>query len=256
MSGLSAEDVAVNFGGVAALKALTLEIPSGDCIGLTGPNGSGKSTFVNAVTGVVDASGRVRVADQELPLSRTGAAAQLGLRRTYQTPRVHSDLTGLENVCTGHRSAVGRNALAAIATRFRAAAAERVRKRDAMAALERVDGVAAADVPGSRMTYGQRRLVELARVLVAEPRVLLLDEPSAGLNDTEMTALSALIHELTGEGVAVLLIDHKIQLLNDVCDRLAVLEEGTKLHEGTPMEVWQDRRVRTAYIGDLSDARA
>ncbi|MFI0369124.1 ABC transporter ATP-binding protein [Actinomadura sp. 1N219] len=254
MNALEVRDVRVHFGGVYALKGVSLTVPSGMCVGLTGPNGSGKSTLVNAVTGVVDAEGAVSVRDRPLQLCRPGRAARLGVRRTYQTPRVHPKLTGIENVCTGHRLATGRSATAALFRRFGAGAAERVRQRDAAAALDRVGGSAAAGITGSVMTYGQRRLVELARVLVAEPRVLLLDEPSAGLNDAEVTALRSLIADLAAEGVGVLLIDHRISLLNEVCDRLVVLEEGLKLHEGEPADVWRHDRVRAAYIGELDDA--
>ncbi|TYB42316.1 ABC transporter ATP-binding protein [Actinomadura chibensis] len=254
VNALEVKDVKVHFGGVYALKGVSLTVPSGMCVGLTGPNGSGKSTLVNAVTGVVDAEGEVRAQGTALQLSRPGRAARLGLRRTYQTPRVHPKLTGIENVCTGHRLMAGRSAGAAMFRRMRAGTAERDRRRDAAAALDRVGGSAAADVTGAVMTYGQRRLVELARVLVARPRVLLLDEPSAGLNDTEVTALRTLIADLAAEGVGVLLIDHRISLLNEVCDRLVVLEEGLKLHEGEPADVWRHDRVRAAYIGELNDA--
>lgn len=256
MSGLEVRDVSVRFGGVYALKGVSLTVPAGMCVGLTGPNGSGKSTLVNAITGVVDASGEVWVQDRRLPLRRPGRAARLGLRRTYQTPRVHGHLTGIENVCTGHRLMTGRSAPAALLRRWGAASAERERRSDAVAALDRVGGTTAAEVVGSVMTYGQRRLVELARALVARPRVLLLDEPSAGLNDAELSALRVLIRDLTTEGSAVLLIDHRISLLNEVCDRLVVLEEGSKIHEGDPEDVWRHDRVRAAYIGDLNDAGA
>ncbi|GAA4232711.1 ABC-type branched-subunit amino acid transport system ATPase component [Streptosporangium album] len=256
MSGLQVRDLSVHFGGVYALKGVALNVPSGVCVGLTGPNGSGKSTLVNAVTGVVDARGDVRVDDRPLPLSRPGRAARLGLRRTYQTPRVHDELTGLENACAGHHVMTGRMVTGALLSRFRSARAERDRRRDAMAALGRVGGDSAAPVRGSAMPYGQRRLVELARVLVGEPRVLLLDEPSAGLNDVETEALCRLIRELTDTGVAVLLIEHRIGLLNEVCDQLVVLEEGVTIHQGAPRDVWRHDRVRAAYIGDLSDAGA
>jgi ABC-type branched-subunit amino acid transport system ATPase component len=247
--GLVIRDVSVHFGGVYALQEMDMDVHPGECLGLTGPNGSGKSTLVNAITGLVRATGSVTIDGAPLRLGRPGAAAKLGVRRTYQTPRVHGELTGVANVCTGHRSHQGRTAADALVRRHRGAVVERQRVADARQALERVGGARAADVVGAAMSYGQRRVVELARVLVAEPRVLLLDEPAAGLNDGETAALRTLIRELTGEGLAILLIDHKMSLLNAVCDRLVVLEEGRKLHEGNPAEVWADERVRAAYVG-------
>jgi ABC-type branched-subunit amino acid transport system ATPase component len=254
--GLVVEDLSVHFGGVYALQSMELTISPGTCVGLTGPNGSGKSTMVNAITGLVQARGHVTINGTSLRLGVPGAAARLGLRRTYQTPRVHAQLTGVENVCTGHPAPEGRNVVGALLRRRRAATVERSRRAAARQALARVGEHRAGDIVGASMSYGQRRLVELARVLVANPSVLLLDEPGAGLNDEETASLETLIGELTSNGIAVLLIDHKVGLLNAVCDHLVVLEQGTKLEEGSPAEVWASPRVRAAYIGQVGDAGA
>jgi branched-chain amino acid transport system ATP-binding protein len=254
MNGLAVDDLTVHFGGVYALREMSIEIPRGTCVGLAGPNGSGKSTMVNAITGLVDATGEVTIDGSHLALGRPGAAAKLGLRRSYQTPRVHPQLTALENVCTGDPSMLGRRPQDAIISRKKSADLERRRRGAALAALNRVGGGHAAYTRGAALTYGHRRLVELARVLMASPTVLLLDEPGAGLNDAEIEALCSLITELTGDGVAVLLIEHKIALLNRVCHRLIILEEGIKIDEGLPAQVWSSARVRSAYIGEIASA--
>ena len=246
---LCADDLRVSFGGVRAVDGVSLDLRTGEILGLVGPNGSGKTTFLNALTGVVPASGALAVAGRRIRLGVAGAARTAGLLRTYQAPQTYDHLSCVEDVLvsTSDRRLTGVTAswlLRPLVLRH-----ERERWGVAVDALDRVGLAGFAELPAARLTYGQRRLLELARSIAAGPTVLLLDEPSAGLDQSETEELAKHLHRLRAEGVSILVIDHKLDFITDLCDRVAVLEQGRLVAVGDAKTVFEDQRVVDAYLG-------
>lgn len=246
---LKAAEIHVNFGGVRAVDGVSLDVREGEILGLVGPNGSGKTTFINALTGVVPASGYFEVAGQEVPLGTPGRSRAVGVLRTYQAPQTYDHLSCIEDVLisTSDRGLTG--VTAAWFLRPAVLRRERARWGVAMDALARVGLADLAEEPAARLTYGQRRLLELARAIAAKPRVLLLDEPSAGLDVSETERLAGYLRDLRAEGVSLLVIDHKLDFITSLCDRVAVLELGHLVAVGDAANVFEDQRVVDAYLG-------
>jgi branched-chain amino acid transport system ATP-binding protein len=252
---LEAADITVRFGGVTAVDRVSLTLGDHEIVGLVGPNGSGKSTFINAITGLVPSSGSLRVDGMTVKLGQQGAVARLGVMRTFQTPQVHDQLTCLENVLVGMQYRHLRSVGAAWLRRHAMMSAERSRWTDAMAALEFVGLSDRPHARGGELSYGQRRRLELARVFGAKPKVLLLDEPAAGLNHAETANLVALLTAWRSDGgPSLLLVEHKIDFLESLCHRMVVLELGRQIASGEPAAVWADPRVMDAYLGSANDA--
>lgn len=251
---LSAEGITVTFGGVTAVNEVSLELAADELLGLVGPNGSGKTTFLNAVCGVVPARGRLSIGGRTVRLGHPRASWRAGVARVFQAPQTFTQLSCLENVLLSSADQSLRGVGGAWLARPGMVRHERARWAKAVEALELVGLGEMATAPSSLLTYGQQRLLELARALVGEPRVLLLDEPSAGLNDAETMSLGHLLRDVRAGGVALLVIDHKVDFLDLLCDRIVVLELGSVIAEGTPDVVWRDRRVMSAYLGIRDDA--
>jgi ABC-type branched-subunit amino acid transport system ATPase component len=252
---LSAQDIQVNFGGVQAVAGVSFEVPSGQIFGVIGPNGSGKSTLLNALTGVVKAGGALRVADRPVRLGHPESARATGLARVYQAPQLIGDLSLLENVLLGCRDRSAVSLTAAWLGRPVMWRREQERVGDALTQLALVGLHDRATLPADRLTYGDQRLLELARALAAHPLVLMLDEPSAGLNDQETDTLAGLLRAVRDGGVTVLLVDHKIDFIDRICDQIMVLELGRRVASGPPAEIWNNPRVIEAYLGVAADAR-
>jgi ABC-type branched-subunit amino acid transport system ATPase component len=249
---LEAERLTVAFGGVRAVDEVSLSLRQGEILGLIGPNGSGKSTTLNAITGVVAAEGSLRIAGSSVRLGAAGAVVRAGVRRTYQTPQRYLELSCIDNVLlsTTDRSLTG--IVSAIALRPFMLRRERARWRHAARALDRVGLLHLAEAPAGSLSYGGQRMLELARVIAGNPSVVLLDEPSAGLNDHETDLLAGHLRLLRQEGVSLLVVDHKIDFISALCDRVIVLELGRLVAEGDP-GIWQDERVQNAYLGVTAD---
>jgi branched-chain amino acid transport system ATP-binding protein len=242
--------VSVRFGGVQALDAVTASIEGGRVTALIGPNGAGKSTLVNVVCGITRPdAGRIRLLGRDVTGSPPHRLARLGLARTFQSLELFDGLTVLENVLVGRHTRMVAGALAS-ALRL---PHHRRDERDARRAAERLLGeLELAEVAGELATalpYGLQRRVELARALAAEPGALLLDEPMAGLAGDEREALAATIRGLAGDGLAVLLVEHAIDAVMALSDRVLVLDRGRLLAQGTPAEVQRDERVIATYLG-------
>lgn len=246
---LNVDAVSVHYGGVVAVSNVSFAVQSGEIVGVIGPNGCGKTSLLNALTGVVACTGRADLDGRTLPLSKPRKIRAAQVLRLFQAPQTMADLTALENVmlATSDRSWTGLGG--AILNRFGMLAREKQRIRVAQAALDRVGLGHHGQTLGNSMTYGQRRLLDLARALAAQPLVLMLDEPSAGLTESETEQLRTLLLGLREEGLAVLVIDHKIDFLNGLCDRIVALDQGRMIAEGTPGEVFADARVIEAYLG-------
>lgn len=246
---LKAAEIHVSFGGVRAVDGVSLDVREGEILGLVGPNGSGKTTFINALTGVVPASGYFEVNGMRVPLGTPGRSRVAGLLRTYQSPQTYDHLSCIEDVLISTSDRRLNGVLASWFMRPAMVRRERDRWAIAMDALGRVGLAELAEQPASRLTYGQRRLLELARAIAAHPTVLLLDEPSAGLDASETEVLAQHLHELRREGVSLLVIDHKLDFITGLCDRVAVLELGRLVAVGDAATVFEDQRVVDAYLG-------
>lgn len=238
------------FGGVAALAKIDLEIPPGESHGIVGPNGSGKTTLLNVVSGFYPLDGgQVLLGDTSVKGMSPNAIARAGVGRTFQTPRMLPHLSVLENVLLGAFPAERHSALAAsLAT----PAAKREQMASLAVAMHYLDFVglkARAAEQAGELPHGQQRLAEIARALVGRPRLLLLDEPAAGLSLDELTRLGELIHAIRGTGMTIVIVEHHLELVADICSRVTVLERGAVLASGAPGDVFSNEAVVAAYMG-------
>jgi branched-chain amino acid transport system ATP-binding protein len=246
---LVASGISVSFGGVRAVDDVTIGVNRNEILGLIGPNGSGKSTFLNAVTGVVPADGHLDVAGATVALGHPGDVRRAGVLRTYQTPQTYLELTCIENVLLSSADRQYSGIVSSTVLRPLMLRHERARWQRAAEALARVGLLDRAEQSAATLSYGQQRLLELARTIAGEPSVVLLDEPSAGLNAAETETLADHLRSLRSEGVSLLVVDHKIDFISNLCDRVVVLELGRLVAEGDPRGIWDDERVVNAYLG-------
>jgi branched-chain amino acid transport system ATP-binding protein len=248
---LEARGVARDFGGLAAVRGLDFAVAAGRITALIGPNGAGKTTLLSMIAGALPPSrGRLLLDGRPLPVGRPHAVAALGVARTFQLVRPFGTMTVLETVLVGCHGR-GRAGWLASALRGRAQRREEQALRaHARAVLARVGLAGRADDVASSLPYGEQRLVELARALAAGPRLLLLDEPGAGLDGGEHARLAALIRAIRHEGTTILLVDHHMDFVLDLADEVLVLSYGEKLAEGAPAAIRRDPRVVAAYLGE------
>ena len=240
------------FGGVVAVNAVDLSVPQGTVFGLIGPNGAGKTTLINLISGHFRADGgAIRFADSDVTRLRPHQLARRGIARTFQAIRLFKGLTVLENVLIGRYVRSRSDVLASLVPFRDGGAAERDRAR---AILERFGLGARARALAGELSYGDQRRLEIARALASEPRLLILDEPAAGMNPTESAALREMLRGLAAEGLTIILIEHVVRLVMGACERVAVLTFGRKIAEGTPAEIRADPVVREAYLGTGDDA--
>jgi branched-chain amino acid transport system ATP-binding protein len=240
---LEIEEVSVQFGGLLAVDDASLSVPPGCVTGLIGPNGAGKTTLFNVITGLQAPSrGRVLLEQADVTRRRPYRRARLGIARTFQRLEAFGSLTARENV------------LVALEMRRRWATSRYDPGEVADELLERVGIARVADTRVDSLPTGSARLVELARALATEPKVLLLDEPSSGLDEQETDALGVLLHELTAGGLAVLLVEHDMPLVMEACSHISVLDFGRVIARGTPSEIQADPSVQRAYLGTAKAA--
>jgi ABC-type branched-subunit amino acid transport system ATPase component len=252
---LVAESLSVSFAGLRAVDDVSVTVPAAGVLGLAGPNGSGKSTLLNAICGLVPAQGQLHLDGRPLAFGNPQKIRRSGVLRTYQTPQMVPSLTCLENVLLADPDRRATGVVSALLGRPAMWAIERARWDRARAALDWVGLSGVEKTILGNLPYGTRRLVELARAVNGDPKVILLDEPSAGLNDAETKQFAALLQELPGEGISLLVVDHKIDFLDSICGEIVVLMLGQVIAQGPPAAVWADQRVADAYLG-VDDADA
>jgi branched-chain amino acid transport system permease protein len=245
---LVVDKIRKQFGGLVAVNDISFEIAAGQIVGLIGPNGAGKSTTFNLITGVLSkTSGQVLFRGEDVSAYPSRDIANAGVARTFQHVKMIADMTVLENVAIG---AYTRGQSGVIASMLRTNRGEEQRlMKEAQKQLERIGMGQYLHEQAGNLAMGPQRLMEIARALCCDPALLLLDEPAAGLRHQEKRALAGVLRQLQGEGMSILLVEHDMDLVMDVCDQLVVMEFGTLLTRGTPAQVQANPAVRAAYLG-------
>jgi branched-chain amino acid transport system ATP-binding protein len=247
---LTAQAVAKHFGGVKALRDVSLSIRQGEIYGLIGPNGAGKTTFFNCMTGLyIPDGGGFSFAGSPLLADAPHRAAERGIARTFQNIRLFANMTALENVMVGRHVRTGAGVIGAMLQTAATRAEEAAIRRRAEELLHYVRIADRADDLAKNLSYGDQRRLEIARALASEPKLLCLDEPAAGMNATETGELRDLIAGIRRDGTTILLIEHDVKLVMGLCDRVAVLDYGALVIEDVPAVVQKDQRVIEAYLG-------
>ncbi|MFH9293183.1 ABC transporter ATP-binding protein [Streptomyces sp. NPDC017520] len=246
---LDASGVTMRFGGLTAVRGVDLTVNSGEIVGLIGPNGAGKTTFFNCLTGLyIPTEGKVSYKGTVLP-PKPHLVTKAGIARTFQNIRLFANMTVLENVLVGRHTRTKEGLWSALLRLPGYHKAEDASRERAMELLEFIGLQDKADHLARNLPYGDQRKLEIARALASDPGLLLLDEPTAGMNPQETRVTEELIFAIRDQGIAVLVIEHDMRFIFNLCDRVACLVQGEKLVEGTPGDVQADERVVAAYLG-------
>lgn len=247
---LDARGVTMRFGGLTAVKNVDLTVRSGEIVGLIGPNGAGKTTFFNCLTGLyIPTEGEVRYKGTVLP-PKSYKVTAAGIARTFQNIRLFNNMTVLENVLVGRHTRTKEGLWSALLRLPSFGREEAASRKTAMELLEFIGLAHKAQHLARNLPYGEQRKLEIARALASDPGLILLDEPTAGMNPQETRTTEELIFAIRDKGIAVLVIEHDMRFIFNLCDRVACLVQGEKLIEGTAAEVQGDERVIAAYLGE------
>ncbi len=247
---LELEDIGRSFGGVHAVDGASFAVSQGHVHGLIGPNGAGKTTAINLISGLLRPQrGEIRLDGQRLDRLPAYRIAELGVRRTFQSIRLFPGMTALQNVTVGQHVRRQASLFEKLVFSRRSASEERLLQADAEELLDRTGIGGRGDERASNLAYGDQRRLEIARALASNPRLLLLDEPAAGMNQSEALGLGELVRRLAAGGLTILLVEHNVRLVMAVCDRITVLDFGKVIANGTPAEISADPAVIAAYLG-------
>lgn len=247
---LQVKDITLSFGGLTAVNHVSMEVRDGSITGLIGPNGAGKTTFFNLVSGVYTPdSGKILFDGQDVTGKRCYQINEAGISRTYQVINLFKKMTVLENVLVGMHSRMKAGFFASLLFLPSQQTEEAACREKAMELLRFVGLEKQANAEAGSLSYGQQRLLEIVRGMASDPRVLLLDEPAAGMNSHENEELMALLKQISARGVSILIIEHDMNLMMNLCNYIYVLNYGKLLAEGKPNEIQQNPDVIAAYLG-------
>ena len=247
---MQVQDISRQFGGLQALKSVSFDVQPRTVHGVIGPNGAGKTTLFNIITGITSPDeGRILFEGKQLPLLQPHRLVPLGVARTFQNIRLFKNMSVLENVMIGQHVHTPTPILSILTFGRVARDGEEAARRESMGALAFVGLESKSQDIVKNLPYGQQRLVEFARALAAKPRLLLLDEPAAGMNPTEKANLLRLVSALREQGYSVVLIEHDMKLVMNICDTVTVLDHGRKIAEGRPEFIRTHPDVICAYLG-------
>lgn len=247
---LEVKNITKRFGGITALKNISFTIQQGEIYGLIGPNGAGKTTMFNCITNIVEPTeGEIFFNGEKITKLKPYKITEKGICRTYQNIRLFPQMTALQNVMVGGHSRISAGVFRSVIRTKSQKQEEKFLKEKSEELLELVGLGQLKDQFAENLAYGQQRRLEIARALASNPTLLLLDEPAAGMNETETDNLFDLIKKIQSMGITVLIIEHDMSLVMRLCDRITVLNFGEKLAEGTPDEIQNNEAVIEAYLG-------
>jgi branched-chain amino acid transport system ATP-binding protein len=247
---LKVKEIDKKFGGIHAVSHLNVSINKGEIVGMIGPNGSGKTTFLNLLSGIYRPdSGKIEFKNEDITALTPYNIVEKGITRTFQNLRIFRNISVLENILIGRHHLIKNSLLNVYFNPFLASRREKYAYLKAIEVLKLVDLAKEKDELARNLPYGKQRLLEIARALIAEPDLLLLDEPTAGMNTKEAITLCVFLKELKEKGFTLFVIEHNMKAIMGISDKIIVLNAGGKLKEGIPREIQRDKQVQEIYLG-------